>query len=194
MCVTKMKVGKMNNIQNYSNASVNYDQASKSTNFKGFIITEAAKNELKASAKIINEQAGIQRIAGLAREMLIERLICIKRIKSFAENSKFYDLVLYLNGHNDLSFGIKKCWQDLSEMVSQHFIKVEGDKIVSASNNSTVVGKLKDEAIAKSFSERRFTDDNVFMDLFKALEENAQNRAKEAEETLKELVGKEVTI
>lgn len=184
----------MNNIQNYSNASVNHTQASKSPNFKGFIITEVAKNELKATVKFINEKGDIPRIKELAREMLIERLNCIKRIKSFAENSKFYDLVLDLNVHNDLSFGIKKCWQDISETVSQYFIKADGDKIVSGSNNPTVVGKLKDEAIAKSFSERSFTDDNVFIDLFKALEENAQNRAKEAEETLKELLGKDVTI
>jgi len=184
----------MNNIQNYSNANVNYAQANKSPNFKGFIVTEAAKNELKASAKFINEKGGIPRIKEQAREMLIERLNCIKRIKSFAENSKFYDLVLDLNVHNDLSFGIKKCWQDISETVSQYFIKAEGDKIVSGSNNPTVVGKLKDEAIAESFSKRNFADDNVFIDLFKALEENAQNRAKEAEETLKELLGKEVKI
>lgn len=179
----------MNNIQNYSNANVNYAQANKSPNFKGFIITEAAKKNLNTTVKFINEKGGPSRIKEEARETLIERLNCIKRIKSFAENSKFYDLVLDLNVHNDLSFGIKKCWQDISETVSQYFIRAEGDKIVSGSNNPTVVGRLKDEAIAKSFSERNFADDNVFIDLFKALEENAQNRAKEAEETLKELLG-----
>ena len=194
MCVTKMKVGKMNNIQNYSNANVNYAQANKSPNFKGFIVTEAAKNDLKEFAKSINEKGGIPRIKEMAREILIERLNCIKRIKSFAENSKFYDLVLDYNARVDLNFGIKKCWQDISETVSQYIIRAEGDKIVLDSDNSTVVGRLKDEGIAKSFSERGFTDDNVFIDLFKALEENAQNRAKGAEETLKELLGYEVTI
>jgi len=60
----------MNNIQNYSNANVNYAQANKSPNFKGFIVTEAAKNELKASAKFINEKGGIPRIKEQAREKI----------------------------------------------------------------------------------------------------------------------------
>ena len=186
----------MNNIQNYSSVNVNsnYGKVNKSPNFKAFIKTEAAEKYLEKGMDILNKKPAHWMQAS-QQHFIIERLEQIKKIKPFAETTKFFDFVLDYNEGNGLFFGIKRCWQDISEIIGQYnWVKAINNEIRTMGSD-TYIATMKDQAQAVDFENRLRGVGNSenFIDFFKAIEENAQVRVKEATETLKELLGKDVT-
>ena len=134
----------------------------------------------------------------MEQDNIIEILKQIKKIKPFAETTKFFDFILDYSENYGLFFGIKKNWQDISEKVAQYgLFEAKNDCIIRKGNGavSDFAIKMKDETTAKDFENRLrgMSNNEGFIDFFKTIEENAQIRVKEATETLKELLGKDVT-
>lgn len=170
----------MNSIQSIG-LNNNYScKVNKSPSFKAIIVTEDGKRILsemysKIAKKVTNPSEEIM------QKRAIELASQFDRISPLASNSKFYDLVF-----NKRGLCLKRCFEDMSKAISRHdSLEVVGNKIIKHSDRE-VIGAVEDESAARQLVNNLAPFDNTaaFIDLYKALEENAQITAERAMKTL----------